>query len=179
MAPRRGFQFQAGRSRGTRRVTDWSLGPGGSLLAGISTSSVAILGSGVTPVDDGFTLVRLRGNVQGYLRSSDAVNGGFHCAIGIGIVTNKAFAIGATAVPGPITEMEWDGWLYHRFFDLHQSTTTFDPTEVNSQISFEVDSKAMRKLDGEEIIVAVVETVEVVAATMSLYFDSRMLVKPY
>ena len=101
-----------------------------------------------------------------------------HVAVGIGIVTNEAFAIGATAIPGPISEADWDGWMYHRFFDLHKGLA--DTTDGSSAIEFEVDSKAMRKWDGgAETLVGMVEAVEAGTASMDVFFDSRVLLKVF
>ena len=101
-----------------------------------------------------------------------------HCAVGIGIVTSDAFAVGVSAVPDPIDQMEWDGWLYHRFFDLHSSEAALgDQQNGLTSIQFEVDSKAMRKVADNMTLMAVVQAVEIGAAVMVAHFDSRLLVK--
>ena len=181
MAQRRGF-FP--RSRSKPRLTDWALGPGSSVTTNFSSSTSSILGSGVTPTTDKLTIVRTRGELTAFLNTASALDNGFACAVGIGIVTNAAFAIGATAVPDPIDDAEWDGWLYHRFFNLISPTaisntaiTDADSVGIVSNVvRFEVDSKAMRKQDLEETLMAVVQAVEVGTATMSVQFNSRTLV---
>jgi len=85
--------------------------------------------------------------------------------------------VGVTAVPDPIADMDWDGWMYHRFFDVHGAAGTFDATEPQASIQFEVDSKAMRKIPLNETLVAVLEVVEQGASTGTAWFDSRILVK--
>ena len=122
------------------------------------------------------TIVRLRGSFQAYLRSATAADDGFHCALGIGIVSDDAFTIGVTAVPNPIADANWPGWLYHRFFDLHASGA-FSADDPNGSIQFEVDSKAMRKFGSNEILMANLEVVEDTTATMTAWFDSRVLLK--
>jgi len=159
----------------SRRQTTWELGPGGNTVSTITDSLSTILGAGVSPTNDGLTIVRLRGSLQAYL-TAGTINVGMHCAIGAGIVSNDAFAVGVTAMPDPIADVEWKGWLYHRFFDVH-SAGTFDQTDPNVSIRFEIDSKAMRKLGFNETLFFVVETVEAGAASMAVFADSRVLVK--
>jgi len=111
-----------------------------------------------------------------YLKTGGA-DDGFHGALGIGIVTDDAFAIGVTAVPDPIDDMEWDGWLYHRFWDIHsRGTFSNDDGHINA-VSFEVDSKAMRKMTEGDTLFAIVQVVEAATATGSIWFDSRALFK--
>ena len=97
----------------------------------------------------------------------------------MGIVTADAFAIGITAVPVPLSDKEWEGWLYHRIFDLHTVTATI-ADGVNAYAiaqRFEVDSKAMRKVGVNEVLFAVFEVVESNASQIDVFFDTRMLLK--
>jgi len=171
---RRGFH--QGRTGRTRRGVGWEEGPGASTQTGLSASGSVILGLGLELLVDDFTLMRTRGRLSAFLNTGSAAGEGFHCAMGIGIVTKEAFAIGITAVPIPITNMDWDGWLYHQFFDCHVRSTTNVDTD-SAGITFEVDSKAMRKLRDGDTIFAVLEVVEIGAATMDVFFDSRVLLK--
>jgi hypothetical protein len=125
-------------------------------------------------------LVRLRGSLQAFLKTGDGANSGFHCVFGIGIASADAFSIGVTALPNPADDTGWPGWLYWRVFDVH----TFGATIAESMnasglgsIQFEVDSKAMRKLGVNEVIFASCQTIESGSATMSLFFESRTLLK--
>ncbi len=165
-------------SRSPKRKTVWSQGPGSTAVTAISASAISIIGSGLTLATESFaTITRLRGYVQAYLKTADAVNAGFHCGFGVGIVSSDAFAIGATAIPGPLTDAEWPGWFYYTIFDVHGATATFDGSERNVNLSWDVDSKAQRILKENETVVAMLETVEVTNATMSVFFDSRILFK--
>ena len=116
MARPRGFHPATGRSR---RRTGWEEGPGSSTLTSFTVSGSAILGSGLTLLQDGLTLVRSRGSLEARLQAASTIPSGFHCAIGIGVVTADAFGIGITAVPIPISNVDWNGWLFHQFFDFH------------------------------------------------------------
>ena len=176
----RSFASNQVRTRSPRRKTSWEFGPGGTTANSFSSSTTAILGGGVAAAENGLTLVRLRGSLQAFLKTSDQANGGFHCVMGIGVASSDAFVIGVTALPNPADDPSWPGWLYWRVFDVH----TFDATIASSfgpaglaAIQFEVDSKAMRKLGINETIFASVQTIEAGAATMSIFFESRTLVK--
>jgi len=92
---------------------------------------------------------------------------------------NDALAVGITAVPNPYADMDWDGWLYHRFCDIHAHDAMEvggDPAEFGQTVvQFEVDSKAMRKVDIGESVFAAVHVIERGNATMDVWFDSRTL----
>ena len=183
MAQRRGsFPVTRGRKA---RLTDWAVGPGGTAETAISSSQTVILGSGVSSTIGKFTIVRTRGEFSGRLITAAAASNGFSGAIGIGIVTDQAFGIGLTAVPKPVSDSAWDGWLYHRFFTL-MSAGVIDGGVVadhdvclstSGAFRFEVDSKAMRIIDEEETLTAIVQVTEIGTATGGLMFDSRMLAK--
>jgi len=175
--PARRGSFQARGHAPSRRRTGWELGPGGDAPLTVSADGISILGSGLVLLVDGLTLVRLRGSVQALLTQATAIADGFHCAMGIGIVNEDAFAIGVTTIMDPLTDADWDGWLYHRFFDLHaQSSTTVGPGPADN-LQFEVDSKAMRKTTDGDVIFAALEVVEQTTAVMQVFFDSRVLFK--
>ena len=165
--------------RGPKRLTQWGLGPGGSAGDSVSASSSVILGSGVTFGASG-TVVRIRGNLQVVLASFTSSGHGYHFAMGIGVVTSAAFAAGIASIPTPLTEAAWDGWMYHRFGDVHGSLAAGSTsTGQGNGASFdtEVDTKAMRKVSDEMTVVAVIELVEVGTAVVDIFFDIRLLLK--
>ena len=97
----------------------------------------------------------------------------------MGVVSAAAFAVGATAVPTPITEEAWDGWFYHRYFSILGSGA-IATAPINSRsgaVRIEVDSKAMRKLEVDMVLYAALEVTEVGVASMEFSFNSRLLVK--
>jgi len=167
--------FHQGRPSSLRRRTGWEEGPGGTTATSFTDTIATILGAGFEFLLDGLTIVRIRGSVQAFL-TVGGTNSGFHAAIGMGIVSADAFAVGVTAVPNPIDDADWNGWMYHRYFDLH-GATTFNPADQSNSLTFEVDSKAMRKVGVNEVLFASIETVESGTATMSVFFESRILLK--
>ena len=163
--------------RTLRRRSSWEEGPGGTALTPLSASSVAFVGSAVQAAIPGITVVRIRGFLSWYLTLATSAGDGFQGAFGIGIATFAAVTAGITAVPTPITEASDENWLYHRFISIHGpvvSSTSLNDATVDK---FEVDTKAMRKLDDGMAIYAAVEVVETGIATAELWFDSRALAK--
>ena len=161
-----------------RRRTGWEDGPGrDTVQTAITASANAIATSALVSLEDGLTVARLRGRLEMWLSAADAVNSGFSGAFGIGIATSDAISVGATAVPTPITEQDWDGWLFWQSFGLFApigaltASTSLDGT----QLRMDVDSKAMRKFDENMALYAVVEVGEVASATLQWRFDSRLL----
>ena len=120
------------------------------------------------------TIVRIRGDFAAYLVSAAAGADGFQGAVGIGMTSLEAFNAGIGSVPTPITQVGWEGWLWHSFFGVHAGRGVSGPSDGVHLI---VDSKAMRKIDDQMIVYAAADVFEVGAATMDVYLDSRMLVK--
>ena len=169
--------FSQGRTSGKRRQTGWEAGPGSLTMAEgtLSGSGNLIIGSGIAPVVDGLTLVRTRGDITMGLRTAGSVGDGFLVGVGIGIVTNDAFAVGVTAVPSPIDDMDWDGWLFHKLVNLFTVVGTEDNPVTAARI--DVDSKAMRKIGINETMYLSAQGVEVGVATMAIAGITRTLFK--
>ena len=163
----------------SRRKTDWREGPGstdGTIVA-LSASGSAVLGTGIGVNSGELTLVRTRGFFAGYLGSATAVQDGYWGALGIGITTVQAFTdVGITALPIPFDDVEWDGWLYHRYFSAVAGASG-SVEDDRAFTRFEIDSKAMRKLSDNEVIFAVVQVVENTSVTLEIQFASCMLFK--
>ena len=126
---------------------------------------------------DGVTIVRIRGSWSAYLEAANVANDHFDTlAVGIGIVTAAAFAIGVTALPSPLAEIGWEGWIYHEMISgLAAIVTTGSETWGNAgSASFRgvIDSKAMRKIGSDEVLFGIVE-VENEAGAVSAQFDAR------
>jgi len=166
----------------TRRRVGWDLGPGGTTAqTNFTTSSAQIASAAINALLDGLTLVRTRGMLTCRLLSAAAVGDGFSGAFGIAKATTAAVAAGAASVPTPITEQEWDGWLYWTPVQLHASSVLSDTSVLENMgittFVHEVDSKAMRKLDENESLYASMELVETGTGSLGWFFDSRMLFK--
>jgi len=164
--------------RQTRRLTDWGFGVDWVNISITGTSKV--LATTNLGVGTAFTLVRMRGHLHVVcVGTSGAVGDGFAGAAGIGLVSNDAFAAGAASIPGPQTDANWDGWIWHQFFDVRQATGTIadGANAASINMHMDIDSKAMRKWDPGMTLVGMVEVLESGSQNLEVNGDSRLLLK--
>ena len=168
-------RFQRQSLRGVRRKTAWSTGPSSNDdPQAITGSGPGLVTIGVQPLIEGLTIARIRGYLYVTQAAGTSAGDGFVGAFGLCVVTDAAFTAGVAAVPTPITEAGWDGWMYHTMLAVQFRGTAVGDGPA-SYISREVDVKAMRKNNVDEILIGVFEFTETGTATMELYFDSRVL----
>jgi len=156
-----------------RRRTGWENGPSISNLT--VTASGQIIGTGLTALADGFTLVRLRGLITLRLSVVGAALDGFSGAFGIAIVSSDAFD--ASAVMDPLTEAEWDGWIWHEFFFLKGTIAGVGNNTSILERHIVIDSKAMRKMPADNVLMIASEHTLVGTSTMQVEANSRALFK--
>ena len=163
-----------------RRKSSWEEGPGSQTVLTTTASAAAVVGSGLQLLVDGLTLVRLRGQFTSFLSIAGAAGDNFVGAFGVGIATDQAFAIGVSALKIPITDQDWDGWLYWQAIQLiaAEPTEQFGNAGTASMV-VQVDSKAMRKVNLGDTVYGVIEVVEGGGggSTILSFFDSRLLFK--
>ena len=166
---------RSSRVRTQGRKTAWIEGPGTFTDNGVSAGTGNyVMGLGSQALADGLTLVRTRGVVELVLGSNGAAGDGFTGAVGVGLVTAQAFAAGAAAMPTPVAEIEWSGWLWHEQFSLRAGVAA---DSSRPHLNLKIDSKAMRKLGVEEVLFMSVEITLIGAATMEVTGGCRMLIK--
>ena len=97
----------------------------------------------------------IRRTVGGILVRSDqvATAESYSGAVGAVIITDAAAAIGSTAIPGPVTEADDDGWFLWQGFAGEQGVDS-----SKSQLWFPFDSRAMRRVSEGFQIAFVIET---------------------
>ena len=166
--------------RSQRRKSAWDDGPGQTGVQAQGSSGGAFLFNlGQTSQQDGLTVVRIRGVLTQWLVSAAAAQDGFTGAFGIGVTTLQAFSAGAASVPAPISERDWDGWMYWQAFSLKANNVMAAGNNVQvpreAFMSLVVDTKAMRKTDENMTVFAAAEYTEVGTAVVARHFDSRML----
>ena len=158
-------------ARGPKRSMVWSEGPTSTAVQSITAASKVIWSLGQT-ASGGITVVRIRGGFSCWLQVVGALGDGFtNVAVGIGIVSADAFAVGQSAMPGPITDPEWD-WMYVNYFGAITGASTTEVFEGNAFRNLVVDTKAMRKIQSNQTIFAMVET-EVLIGAATLTFSGR------
>jgi len=165
------------RRQSLRRRVSWGVGPEGVLS--ISSGTPALFPNGSEAGLDDLTLVRIRGWVSIMLTGTNTALGGFP-RIGVGIcnVTQNAFGVGLTAVPSPLTDIAWDGWIWHEMLTVQGASSTLDRQDPYATQRVQIDNKAMRKTHLTDTIVGVLETSgEVGAATIHAVMNTRLLDK--
>ena len=166
------------RTGSTRRLTSWIIGPFGTQSVGSNTKS--LVSTSLLGIEDGRTIVRIRGEVNVALTAAGAAVDGYdRVGLGMAVVTEQAISVGITAVPGPLTDINWDGWMWHWTGGFLSNTAfTLPSNEGPGSARIVIDSKAMRKFGEEMALVAVLETLgEVSAATLRTTWNTRVLEK--
>ncbi len=172
MARPRAFSRPA---RGARRKVTW-VGPADQGYVAVADGAAAIIANftpsiGVPSMAEP-TIVRTRGEVS-YRPQALSADIAIVGAYGLAVVSTAAFTAGIASIPTPWTEPSWDGWFVWRSFamafEFHDSTGT-----LRSDVTQEVDSKAMRKITADETVVLVAES-EVGA--YNIFMGLRLLFK--
>ena len=174
MARRNTFQAPI-LTRSSKRQTIWGLGPESNGQNASSSQKFLWSNGIILQADSMATIVRTRGSVLIFLNAVDAAAEGFVGALGLGIVSDEAFAAGAASVPGPLNVPEWPGWIWHSYFHILAAANIGEGTVMQR---IEIDSKAMRKIKSGETMIGVAEVEERGdGATMALNAQTRMLFK--
>ena len=121
---------------------------------------------------DGLTVARIRGEFLGFNSAVAAVTDAFRFAAGICKVSENAFGAGGSAIPDPLADISWDGWMWHTTGWLGGLIL-----EGAGLARVEIDSKSMRKLPETDLLVGMVST-DSEAGTVTAQFKliTRMLV---
>ena len=143
--------FHRGRS-GARRLTQW-LGPALQDFLSVADGGATLISS--LSFEEPLTVTRVRGMVS--LRASSAADLNIVGAYGEGIVSTEAFNAGVASIPEPFTDADWGGWFVWRSFSYRFDSIT-QAGVFTTDWNFEVDSKAMRKVQPNETLVAVAES---------------------
>jgi len=148
------------RSSGVKRQVTW-VGPADQAFVPVLTGS-AIIVSSFEPAAAANnmmrpTIVRTRGSVTmapvvGIAADVDIVG-----AYGMCIVSLTAFGVGITSVPTPFDDAGWEGWLVWRSFSIRFESNAALTAHIN-QLVHEVDSKAMRKVGTDDVVIVVAES---------------------
>jgi len=174
----RSRSHSAGFARGPRRTSQWIVGPDAVDMSA-SASSAQLWTAGITTILAN-TIVRIRGIFQVNLLTASVAGAGFHGAIGIGLGPENGFVAGASSLPQAFLDDDWDGWMFHQFFDVRSVTATIGDGVNAATVSQKIliDSKAMRKWTPDEMILfGSVQVIESTEATVEFQGSTRVLVK--
>jgi len=101
-------------------------------------------------------------------------------AFGIGVFATEAWAVGTTAVPGPYSDPEWDGWMLWQPWILNRGRIT--PASGDNDVYVppfqrELDVKSMRKLDPGYTLGLVIESSASSVLSPEYWFGMSFLTK--
>ena len=152
MARRQSRQFNRSSSRPNR---GWS-GLIETTFTLVAPNSRVLLSLGA-PNNPGIDLTVLR-TVGGLFVTSDqtAASETQVGALGMIMVTDAAAAIGITAIPDPVTQLEDDGWFLYQSFAQSNVVLSGVGFSFNTGNWYPFDSKAKRIFSGEGVQFAVV-----------------------
>ena len=142
------------------------------------TSAVALAGgapaiSSVVITGGPGTLIRSRGEI---LASIDGPTDGDKIGIGFGLIrgTEEQVAVGASAVPSPLDDLDAD-WVWHGFILLQSQAVV--ATSAGQQFGrLTVDSKAMRKFRQGEVLILAIDSINMAGTpAIDVAFGFRIL----
>ena len=166
--------FHRPRGRGQRRLTDWASTAPQTVFTALAAATAILDSTFTTAVAQPETLIRCVGNltVETDQKAADETPFG---AFGVCVVSDQAAAIGVTAIPTPYTDAGSDLWLLHQFWTASIKAGSNVAFASLSQ-SYELSSKAMRKVSDDETVCLVIENGA--AAFGAIYrLDMRLLSK--
>jgi len=140
---------------GSDRLTHWAqIAPVRTVLA----SGASVLTNFLTAADLAarpFTIIRVHLEISA---RSDQVAATENWMVGAGmcVISDQALAIGVTAIPTPITDLGSDLWFVHGILS-GQFSFLSAVGAVSSEVSKDLDSKAMRKVNDDQDFALVVE----------------------
>ena len=174
MARKSGFIRRHGRM--IRESTWLNLG---AAITNLSGPSTAVLGGSLNAAALAlrpFTVVRTHG-FFGIRTDQIAADESYDAAMGWAVVSDQAVAVGVTAVPTPMTDLGSDLFYAHRIlmgrFEF-ASSVGIRPDMLTPWVHY--DSKAMRKVDGDQDVIFVLET-SAVSSGCTVHDAARFLIK--
>ena len=174
MARKSGHVYRGGRI--VKRSSFWfNLIPGITAVAGgngvVLIASLSAAALALRP----FTIVRTRIHL-GIRSDQTSAPEDQLIAYGHVVVQDTAVAIGVTAVPTPITDMQSDWHFYELLYGRFAFVTGVGFDSVGLAYQTPGDSKAMRKVDFGQDLAVVAETTDV-SDGVQIYDGGRVLIK--
>jgi len=139
-----------------RRETLWIGGTAfnQSLAATTSVALVQVLNAAALALAP-FTIVRTRGLIRVNSDQTGATED-YGASFGVAVVSEQASTVGITAVPTPTVDNDSDLWLVYEFV-IGQFQNLTSAGVFESGVERIIDSKAMRKVEPGQDVVAVTE----------------------
>ena len=163
---------------GSRRQTAWAFGTVATAITNLAAASKVLISTANATLLAArpFTIVRVRGILSVQSDSTAATRTTFG-AFGIAIVSDTAAALGITAVPDPVTDEASGLWFVYQHWLAGRTFVTAAGIQGSEDWSqYEIDSKAMRKVD-EGSDTAVVLANKAAVGGVNFVLQWRMLIK--
>ncbi len=171
-ARRSGLVLRGGRQR---REMKWIPQAPIQSAVGSSVATLISLLNAAALTNAPFTIVRVRGLL--YIATDQVANTeGQFASWGMTVVTEQASAIGITAIPTPVTEPESDWFVFESVAARVMVASAISMFSAGNAV--QIDSKAMRKVDVGQDVVAVVEVpASDISEGVEFTSQFRMLIK--
>ncbi len=139
-----------------RRETVWAATqPANAVVAGNTAVLITTLNAAALALRP-FTVIRTRGRI-GVFSDQVIASESYGVAYGHAVVSSEASAIGVTAVPNPIADMASDLWYVHELISGRFTFISGVGVEANDGQWKDFDSKAMRRVNGDQDLISIVE----------------------
>jgi len=136
-----------------------------SLTTVVGTAKVAAVSSFLI-VEAAATIVRTRGEL---MLTTTTAQPGAHIrgAFGMIVASSDAATVGVTALPGPLSDIENDWFVWQPVNLFHQSATENEASR-GQNFRYPFDSRGMRKVKAGEVLVLMMELASDVAGSVIL-----------
>ena len=133
---------------------EWELASGSDHA--ISTDTTTIVGTGMM-FDSSQTILRLRGNIWAAFDETVQAGDTIRLVVGIGVVSQDAFAAGAGSLPEPNEDPQYP-WMWWGEMALESfAAAPISAFGVSAQ-HLVIDSKAMRRVRATQTLVTVIQS---------------------
>ncbi len=170
-----GKRFTRGVGRAARRETSWFDIPPTSVGIGATSVNLALSLTALELAKRPFTVVRT--HLQIHLNTDQLIASELQFgAVGMCVVSDQAVAIGVTAVPTPITDLQSDLWFLHQILINEFTLGTAVGFDARAGYQYTIDSKAMRKVNDDQDVILVLEGSNV-GSGMGMDLAGRLMIK--
>ena len=152
---------------GGRRPTTW-VGFADTDFTSVAANALAVIAAITEATLASFpepTIVRIRGRIDVMINPVGANNDDVRFGVGFALISARAFAAGSGSVHAPLTNSDWGGWIWWGTGILRQRSTYSEFSSPNAAQSLEIDSKAMRKVENDQVLVCATETLNGAGST--------------
>ena len=94
------------------------------------------------------------------------------------VVSDRSVVAGASAIPGPFTDISDDGWFLHQMFGQSFTIVTADGFHPHAMVTHTLDSRGKRIVEDGRSVAIMIENASGVNG-ISVLFGIRMLSEVY